>query len=688
MRLFLAEKPSLARAIAEALPGPRARRDGYIECGGGRDVVAWCAGHILELAAPDAYDPRLKEWRVLDLPITPERWLLVPTAPDLLKTIKALLPRAARVVHAGDPDREGQLLIDEVLEFLQYRGPVDRLLISDMNPAAVRNSLAAMQTNARFRGLYEAALARQRADWLYGINLTRLYTVLGRAGGHDGVLSVGRVQTPLLGLIVRRDHDIEAFQVATYFVLTATVAFGAGSFKGTWQAPETATPPLVDVARRLVSRELALAIKAKVEGKTGAVVGCTRQKKSEGAPLPYALPALQMDAGKLLGLAPKQTLDACQALYEAHRLLTYPRSDCSYLPEGHFDQATAVLAAVATNVRELAPVVSAVDRSRKSRAWNDKKITAHHAIIPTTIVAPDDDLSPAERQIYELVARRYVAQFLPAHEFNETRIEIEIGGERFRASGRQTAALGWRQLVSVPKDHEPATDREREDGGEPDQSLPSLGEGDAVTCVGGSVSEKQTRPPQRFTEATLIEAMTGISRYVDDPKIKQLLRETDGIGTPATQADIIETLFERGFIEKRGRQVVSTPVGRALVGILPEVATRPDMTALWESAMRRIAESQLPLSTFLDAVIRQLGELIERGRLLGSLAIPGARACTAPGCAGYLRRRQGLRGSFWSCSRYPECRQTVGADNAEAQIRARGRGRATRARRRQSEPAS
>src|SRR4051812_17118315 len=182
MRLFIAEKPSLARAIADALPGPRVRRDGYIECGD--DVVAWCAGHILELAPPDAYDARFKDWRAEDLPIAPERWVLVPTAVDLLRRIKSLLPRAARVVHAGDPDREGQLLVEEVLEFLNYRGPVDRLLISDMNPPAVRSSLAAMQTNARFRGLYEAALARQRADWLYGINLTRLYTVLGRAGGH------------------------------------------------------------------------------------------------------------------------------------------------------------------------------------------------------------------------------------------------------------------------------------------------------------------------------------------------------------------------------------------------------------------------------------------------------------------------------------------------------------------------
>ena len=530
-RLFLAEKPSLARAIAEALPGPRARRDGYIECGAD-DVVAWCTGHILELASPDAYDPRFKEWRAEDLPIVPDRWALVPTAPDLLKTIKALLPRAARVIHAGDPDREGQLLVDEVLEYLGYRGPVDRVLISDLSPPAVRSALAALQSNAKFRGLYEAALARQRADWLFGINLTRLYTALGRAGGYDGVLSVGRVQTPLLGLVVRRDAEIETFQPTTYFVVTAVVGCDGATFGATWQPPRNAAAPLVDGDRRLVSREHALGLKVKIGRQRGSVVRCTREKKIEAPPLPYSLPDLQMDAAKRLGLTARQTLDACQALYETHRLLTYPRSDCSYLPEGHLDHATAVLAAVATNLSELAPVVSTADRSRRSRAWNDKKVTAHHAIIPTIIGAPDAPLSAAERKVYDLVARRYVAQFLPSLEFNETRIELDIDGERFRVLGRQTLAEGWRRLLSVTPPVEQVKDDDQPDAAAGDQSLPFLRDGEPIVCQEASVAEGKTKPPKRFTDATLLEAMTGISRFVDDPKIKQRLRETDGIGHP------------------------------------------------------------------------------------------------------------------------------------------------------------
>ena len=619
MRLFVAEKPSLARAIADVLPHPQQRRNGYFECGPD-DVVAWCAGHILELAPPEAYDPVYKQWRLEHLPIVPREWKLTASAPDLLKTIKSLLPRATRVVHAGDPDREGQLLVDEVLEYLGYRGPVDRLLVSDLNPPAVRKALAELHSNVKYRGLYEAALARQRADWLYGINLTRLYTVLGRAGGYDGVLSVGRVQTPLLGLIVRRDLEIERFQSRPYYVVRAALQSAGSEFSATWQPPDGADG-VVDAAGRVVSREHALSIQKRIAGKAGVIVRCSRDKKSEPPPLPYSLPDLQVDAGKRLHLSPKETLDACQALYETHRLLTYPRSDCPYLPEGHLDQATAVLAAIATNLPSLVALVGKADRSARSRAWNDAKITAHHAIIPTLVAKSPAGLSTAERGIYELVARRYLAQFYPPFEYNETTIELAIEGERFRVQGRQPVSEGWRCVFAAV-----ATDPAGDAAGPVDEvsagPLPAVREGDPVKAREISIAEKRTTPPKRFTDAGLIQAMTGIARYVDDPKIKQLLRETDGIGTPATQAQIIQTLHERRFVEKRGRQIISTSIGRALIQTLPDIATKPDMTALWEAAMRRISDGQTPLPAFLDAVLKQLRDLVERGRAQGALKVP------------------------------------------------------------------
>jgi DNA topoisomerase-3 len=658
MRLFIAEKPSLARAIADALPGPQTKRRGFIECGS-EDVVAWCAGHILELAEPEQYATEYKTWRLEHLPIIPAQWRLTPTAPDLLGTIRSLLPHASRVVHAGDPDREGQLLIDEVLEFLRYRGPVDRVLISDLTVAAVRKALAELQSNARYRALYEAALARQRADWLFGINLTRLYTLLGRAGGYDGVLSVGRVQTPVLGLVVRRDLEIEQFKPRAYYGVRAAVRAGNGVFVTTWQPPDDAAGALDD-AGRLIDPRHAEIIRATVTGRSGEVSKSSRDRRSEPPPLPFSLPELQVDAGKRLGLGPKQTLDACQSLYETHRLLTYPRSDCQYLPEGQHEQATAVLAAIATNVPSLVPAVGHADRAHRSRAWNDKKITAHHAIVPTLVAKPAGSLTPPEAAVYELVARRYVAQFYPPFEYHETKIEVAIEGERFRASGRQPIAEGWRVLIpSVEPEEEP----QGSDDEAPAGPLPLLHEGEQVVCDDVAIAERRTTPPKRFTEAGLVQAMTGIARYVSDPKIKQLLRETDGIGTPATQACIIQTLFDRRFVEKRGGRIVSTSIGRALIQVLPEIATRPDMTALWELAMRRLADGQMPLDRFLASVVDQLRKLVEAGRARGALAVPGGRPCPASGCTGHLRRRQGQRGSFWSCTRYPECRHTADADD-------------------------
>lgn len=619
MRLFLAEKPSLARAIADVLPGPKVRREGHIVCGAD-DIVAWCAGHILELAPPDAYDPNYKRWSLEHLPIVPREWKLIASAPELLKNIRGLLPRAARVVHAGDPDREGQLLVDEVLEFLGYRGPVDRLLVSDLTPASVQRALAELHPNERYRGLYEAGLARQRADWLYGLNLTRLYTLLGRAGGYDGILSVGRVQTPVLGLVVRRDREIEAFRPRAYHVIRAEVTGSGGAFVATWQ-PQAMTDARFDEAGRLADREHALAVQRRVRGRPGVVASCRQATKTESAPLPYALPDLQVDAGKRFGFSPKQTLDACQALYETHRLLTYPRSDCSYLPEAQHGQAPAVLGAIGVNLSALAPLIDRTDRALRSRAWNDKKITAHHALIPTTLARSLAGLAIPEQRIYELVARRYLAQFLPPFSFSETKIEIEAEGERFVASGRRTTAEGWRVTCDSAATHDEGAS---EDGdAEERQPLPALREGDAVTIGEVTISDRRTSPPKRFTEATLIQAMTGIARFVEDPTIKKLLVETDGIGTPATQAQVIETLFERRFLDRQGRQVVSTEIGRALVQSLPDGATRPDMTALWEAAMRRIVEGKLALPAFTGVVIQQLSELVASGRARGALSVAG-----------------------------------------------------------------
>src|SRR5579884_2327765 len=626
MRLILAEKPSLARAIAGALPGPQVATKTHIRCGS-RDVVAWCAGHILELAPPDAYGDAYRAWRLEHLPIVPRDWKLLPSAPELLAAIRGLLAQAERVVHAGDPDREGQLLVDEVLQYLGYRGPVDRLLVRDLNPEAVRRQLGALEPNATYRALYESALARQRADWLYGMNLTRLYTVLGRAAGYDGVLSVGRVQTPVLGLIVARDRAIATFQPVPYFVLTATMRTDAGeTFRASW-VPGPAAQEHLDEDKRLLRREIAQAAADRVQGQQGTVVDRTPDKKSEPPPLSYALADLQIDAGKRLGMTAQDVLDACQRLYETHRLLTYPRSDWSHLPEAHHAQAPDVLASIARHAPSLATAVARADRARRSKAWNDRKVTAHHAIIPTpNAESRTAAVSRKDLAVYELVATRYLAQFYPHHEYLQTRMKLEVVGEAFVASGRQVLVAGWRELQApAPED---ASDAAGEDDSK--ATLPPLERGDRVTVAQASIADKRTQAPKAFTDASLIAAMCSVGRFVKDPAIRKILTETDGIGTPATRAAILETLFARRYVTRVGKTIVSTETGRAFVRALPEVATTPDITAIWEAAMRAITERQHSLDDFLARVCAQLRQLVAQGRALGAIVVPSSPAPTPP----------------------------------------------------------
>lgn len=651
MRLIIAEKRSLAVAIAAALPGPQRSCGSHIEVDGGSIIVAWSAGHILEQAPPEEYDARFKEWSLADLPIVPKDWKLLPKEAKLLAHLKGLLARADSVVHAGDPDREGQLLIDEILLYLKYSGPVDRLQVNDQNVDAVRAALAAMRPNAEFRGLYESALGRQRADWLFGLNLTRLYTLLGRRGGHSSVLSVGRVQTPVLGLVVRRDLEIEGFKPKPFFSVVASFESPNGTFNASWR-PVAGDEAHLDSEKRLVNRDRAAAVAASVAGRAGTIARASADRKSEAPPLPYSLPALQIDASKQLGFSAKATLDIAQALYETHKILTYPRSDCSYLPEGHLEQRSGVLTAISSTAPGLRSLVNAADSSARSRAWNDKKVTAHHALIPTAAAKPAG-LNAEELAIYDLVARRYVAQFYPPHLFDQLAIDVDVNGLQFSAQGRLLVDAGWRTTSVQKESDEPDEPTERR------QPLPPLTVGDAVKVASQTVVDKKTSPPKRFDDASLLQAMIGIARFVSDPGIKKILQDTDGIGTPATQAQMIETLLARGFLVRKSKQLMSTATGRQLVAALPAIATTPDMTAVWELALRKIVDGDLTLADFTARVLSQVGKLVGAGKTGGALKAPGAPPCTEEGCSGVMTRRKGKKGDFWGCTEYPKCRGTA-----------------------------
>ncbi|WP_336699047.1 DNA topoisomerase III [Pantoea dispersa] len=612
MRLFIAEKPSLARAIADVLPKPHRRGDGYIACGNDQ-VVTWCVGHLLEQAQPDSYDSRYARWNLADLPIIPDKWRLQPrpSVAKQLKVIEGLLQQASVVVHAGDPDREGQLLVDEVLDYLQLpaekRQQVQRCLINDLNPAAVERAVSRLRENREFIPLCVSALARARADWLYGINMTRAWTLLGRNAGYDGVLSVGRVQTPVLGLVVRRDEEIENFVPKDYFEVKAHIVTPKEErFVASW-IPSDACEPWQDDEGRLLHRPLADHVLERINGKPAWVTGYNDKRESETAPLPFSLSSLQIEAAKRFGLSAQTVLDCCQRLYETHKLITYPRSDSRYLPDEHFAGRHAVLNAIQAHQPDVS-LPADFNADQKNRCWDDKKVDAHHAIVPTAR-ASKVNLSDNEANIYGLIARQYLMQFCPDAVFRKCVIDLDIGGGRFVAKARFLAEAGWRALLG-------SKERDEENDGTP---LPVVSKGDELLCERGEVLAKQTQPPRPFTDATLLSAMTGIARFVQDKELKKVLRATDGLGTEATRAGIIELLFRRTFLVKKGRYIHSTEAGRALIHALPEMAARPDMTAHWESTLTRISEKACRYDEFMQPLVTTLIGLIGEARQRPSL---------------------------------------------------------------------
>lgn len=605
MKLYIAEKPSLARAIAAVLPKPQQNQDGYIQLANG-DCVSWCIGHLLENAEPQDYQAQFKQWRASDLPIVPESWQLKAKSKTKkqLGILSKLVKKADTLVHAGDPDREGQLLVDEVIAHCKItqtkRKLTQRLLISDLNPSAVKKALSKLDSNQNFVALSTSALARSRADWLYGLNLTRAYTLQAQQVGYQGVLSVGRVQTPVLGLVVRRDKAIDEFTSKPYYQVLAHVQIDENTgFTAQWQ-PSEACAPHQDEEGRVLNKALAKHVVKQIHQQDALIEKAEQKTKQQAAPLPYNLSALQIDAAKIFGLSAQDTLSVCQALYEKHKLITYPRSDCRYLPSEHFSQAQTVTSAIANNVNELSQACQQANLQQRSKAWNDKKVDAHHAIIPTS-KKTSAQLSANELKIYQLIAKQYLIQFYPAWQYQDSQIECVIKNGRFLAKHRQTLDLGWKALIGASK-KSPELNK---------PALPKVKKGDIYLCTHGELLEKMTQPPEAFTDASLLAAMTGISRHVSDPNIRKILKETDGLGTEATRASIIELLFKRQFLQRTGKKIKSTQTGKALIETLPEALTLPDMTAQWEVSLEAICQKQLNYQRFITPLLENLNQLVK-----------------------------------------------------------------------------
>ena len=636
-RLFIAEKPSLGKAIAAEL-GVTQTCQGYIVCG--NDAVTWCFGHLLEQYDPDDYDDAWKLWRRSSLPMIPREWRLKPkeSARAQLQVISNLLGEAATVVNTGDPDREGQLLVDEVLEHFRYTGPVQRIWLASLDSRSIQKALATLKDNRDYANLRDSARARSQADWLIGMNATRAMTLRGRESGRDGVLSMGRVQTPSLALVVNRDREIAAFTPIDYLVLQARLQHDAGTFSAIFKPSET--QPGLNSEGRLVDGATAQGIMDAVRGKNGIITSVTREKKKKPVPLPHCLSSLQKAASSKLGMTAQQVLDTAQSLYEK-KLTTYPRTDCRYLPEEQFSDAARIITALGSSVSGLEAVTAKADSALRGPVWDTKKITAHHAIIPTG--EEPRSLTAQEKELYLMIAVQYFLQFYPPMLYEAQKILATIVETAWEARGRMIIEPGWTGFAAE-EDDEDAKKKEAE------QSLPSVGNNDAVLCADVDALKKKTTPPSRFSEGSLIEAMANVHRFVSDAKAKAVLKENEGIGTEATRASILETLKGRGFIAASGKSLVSTPLGQSLIDMTPDTLRDPVTTAQWEQRLEAITRGETSLEDFMREQYAALPLLLAPVLSTSAALQPGAFPC--PKCGKALRRREGKNAGefFWSCS--------------------------------------
>lgn len=595
--LYLCEKPDQGRMIAKSLGGGQ-RIDGGLE--GDDWIVTWGFGHLMTPFMPQDYDPDLKKWSWDPLPIVPPKFKFKPKdkmARGQMNKIKAMMKKASEVVISTDADREGELIAYEILNENNWKGSLKRLWLSDLTPAAVATALGKLRDAKTTEPLYWAAMARTYADWIVGMNMSRAATLKLAAYGAKP-MSVGRVQTPVLGMIVDLERKITNFKPEDYFEITALVKTDKGSLKMR-HAPS--------VEKRIKDKAVAEQMRQKVQGAKGPLDAKTEAKK-EGPPGLLDLSALQQNCNKKFAWSADKTLKVMQALYETHQVLTYPRTDCKALPEEHKSNVPSIKANL-LGLKEFSHLSSDLSSPVvRPTIYNDKKVTAHHAIVPTLKAANMADLSKDEQKLYILVCQHWIAAHLPDMEYLQTSITMDANGVPLKASGRQITKEGWKVAFQSPgaasKSNEDDEDDD-EDKSDTDQTLPPIKKGDIGVVDKATLDSKKTKPPARFTEATLLKAMENVASYVDDPAAKKILKETSGIGTPATRANVIETLKSRNYIVIKKKQLSPTEVAFTLIDAMNAVApgyANPVMTARWEDVLEEIAGGKQLVKAFVDGI--------------------------------------------------------------------------------------
>lgn len=630
--LVIAEKPSVGKELARVL-GCKKTREGYKE--GEGYIVTWSFGHLVTLADPESYQKEYKVWRLDALPMLPDKMKLVvikQTAKQFA-VVKQLIRSedVNEVVIATDAGREGELVARWILEKAGCKKEIKRLWISSQTDQAIRDGFAQLRPGREYEPLYRSAKARAEADWLIGLNVTRALTCKFHAQ-----LSAGRVQTPTLAMIVKREEEIQRFQPKDFY----SVVVKSGSVLLTRRDRKTKNV-------RFSDQQLAQEIVQKVDGKPGQVMAVKRKQKKEAPPLLYDLTELQRDANKRYGYSAKQTLSIMQRLYENHKLLTYPRTDSRYLssdivptlPErlrsiaGYFPEAKECLK------RGITPTKRFVD---------DTKVSDHHAIIPTEQFLDLSVLTNEERHIYQLVVYRFLAALSPDFVYEQTTIEVDIAGEWFTAQGKIVTQYGWKRLGESTEEEE---DRE-----EPEQSLPDIQDGDWLSEGKAEWKTGKTTPPPRYTEGTLLTAMEFAGRQVEDETMREALNSANGLGTPATRADIIEKLFHTGYIESRGKELHPTSKGIQLIELVPEDLKSPLLTGNWEQTLSAISKGEVDDKAFLRDMRQYATDLVGEIAKSGASYRPDNRTKNkCPDCGQFLLEVRGKKGKSYVCEN-PDCR--------------------------------
>ena len=635
--LVIAEKPSVGRDLAGALPGSFKQSQDKTHLVGNDYVVSWAVGHLVGLAAPEEYDEKLKKWRFADLPIVPKKFKLVPNDERAKKQLKAVhkLMKSDEVdliVNACDAGREGELIFAYTYETSGVKKPVKRLWLNSMTKKAIEDAFTALREGEEMKLLEEAARSRSEADWLVGMNATRAASIRLRAA-FDGVVSLGRVQTPTLALVVGRELEIRAFKPEPYWLVEASFA-----------APEERLYSGRYLGGKRIAEDEATKIVEETRGRPGLITKLEKKEEREKPELLYDLTSLQRNANVLFGFSARRTLGAAQKLYEEHKAITYPRTNSRFLTSDMIGEIKPTANLVGRNSKygEAAAYVTRLDRLPLGRVVNDARVEDHHAIIPTKSEHDLSKMGPDEARIYDLVAKRFLAAFHPEAVFERTRVETTVEAHVFRTSGRVLLEPGWKSVYG----HEANGQQKDEDSGG-DQLLPVLREGEQVETRSVDSLRKETQPPRRFSEASLLAAMETAGKDIDDAELREQMKDS-GIGTPATRASIIERLIQVGYLEREGRALHATEKGVQVISLLGgHPLTSAEMTGKWEQRLARIEQGDDTRPAFMSDIEKFTTETVEELDKLKGIKIERANLGPCPICGrDIIENRKGY--SCWS----------------------------------------